>query len=315
MKSKIASSVVAFLMACLAGGTAVKAQDATKKSASDVESVLKQMEQDWTTAEINKDMTAFDRILADDWIQIDWEGKTDTKKQWLEFISSPDFKITTARIVEMKVRRFGNVAVVTGVNEEKSTIRGNDTSGRYGWTDVFAKRGGRWQAVASQVTPVPNPADTAIASAEPHSVPSSNEIEIRALYDRWAQAFEARDIDGIMSVYAPGDEVVAYDVVPPLQYKGKDAYRKDYLEFLGQYDGPIHVEYRDMRILSSGDVGLIRALERFTGKLKTGQPFDMWLRATSGLRKIDGKWFIVHDHVSVPVDFETGKALLDLKPQ
>src|SRR5215831_19893794 len=71
-----------------------------------------------------------------------------------------------------------------------------------------------------------------------------NEAEIKALYDQWAKAFEAKNIDGIMAIYAPGDDVIAYDVVPPLQYKGKDAYRKDYLEFLNQYDGPIHVEYR-----------------------------------------------------------------------
>ncbi|HXY13013.1 MAG TPA: SgcJ/EcaC family oxidoreductase [Terriglobales bacterium] len=141
-----------------------------------------------------------------------------------------------------------------------------------------------------------------------------NEAEIKAVYDRWAKAFEAHDIEGIMSIYAPGDAVIAYDVVPPLQYKGKDAYRKDYLEFLGQYDGPIHVEYRDMRILSSGDLGFIHALEHFTGKLKNGQQSDLWLRATSGLRKIDEKWLIVHDHVSVPIDFESGKAVLDLKP-
>jgi|SRR4051794_20402981 uncharacterized protein (TIGR02246 family) len=138
--------------------------------------------------------------------------------------------------------------------------------------------------------------------------------EIKDLYDRWAKAFEAGDVNGIMSVYAPGDAVVAYDVVPPLQYRGKAAYRKDYQEFLNQYDGPVHVEYRDMRIFSSGDVAFIHALERFTGKLKSGQASDLWLRATSGLQRIGGKWLIVHDHVSVPVDFETGKAALDLKP-
>jgi len=143
---------------------------------------------------------------------------------------------------------------------------------------------------------------------------TKNEADIRALYDRWAKAFEARDIDAIMSVYAPGDQVVAYDVVPPLQYKGREAYRKDYLELLNQYDGPVHVEYRDMRIFSSGDVGFIQALERFTGKMKNGQPVDFWLRATSGVLKINGQWLIVHDHISVPVDFDTGKAVLDLKP-
>lgn len=68
---------------------------------------------------------------------------------------------------------------------------------------------------------------------------SSNEAEIKALYDHWAKAFEAKDIDAIMTIYAPGDVVIAYDVLPPLQYKGKDAYRQDYLEFLNQYNGPI----------------------------------------------------------------------------
>jgi len=48
--------------------------------------------------------------------------------------------------------------------------------------------------------------------------------------------------------------------------------------------------------------------------MKTGQKTDVWLRATSGVRKVDGKWLIVHDHISVPADFETGKALLELKP-
>jgi uncharacterized protein (TIGR02246 family) len=154
------------------------------------------------------------------------------------------------------------------------------------------------------------PAQTPSPSSGAHT----SETEIRALYDKWAKAFEAHDIDGIMSIYAPGDIVIAYDVVAPLEYKGNDAYRKDYVEFLSQYDGPIHVEYRDMRILSGGDLGVIHALERFSGKLKNGQPSDLWLRATSAVQKINGKWLIVHDHISVPVDFETGKAVLDLKP-
>lgn len=156
----------------------------------------------------------------------------------------------------------------------------------------------------------------AIAQNASKSQPKSNssQAEIRNLYDRWAKAFEARDIDGIMAVYAPGDAVIAYDIVPPLQYKGNAAYRKDYVDFLAQFDGPIHVEYRDLRIISSGDVGFVHALERVTGKMKNGQPVDLWLRATSGLQKINGKWLIVHDHISVPADFESGKAMLSLQP-
>ncbi len=151
-------------------------------------------------------------------------------------------------------------------------------------------------------------------SAQAAARQSKSDQEIRAVYDGWAKAFEAKDLDGIMAVYAPGDALVAYDIVPPLQYVGKDSYRKDYQEFLAMYDGPIKVEYRDLRIMSSGDVGFIHAVERMSGTLKNGQKSDIWLRATSGLRKINGKWLIVHDHISVPADFDTGKAVLDLKP-
>lgn len=142
----------------------------------------------------------------------------------------------------------------------------------------------------------------------------SSEAEIRDLYDRWAKAFRMHDLDGIMSVYALGDAVLAYDIAPPLQYRGSDAYRKDYEEFLAQYDGPIEIEYREMRIVAGNDVAFIHALERMSGTLRNGQKSDMWVRATSGLRKINGKWLIVHDHISVPTDFSTGKSMLDLRP-
>jgi ketosteroid isomerase-like protein len=97
------------------------------------------------------------------------------------------------------------------------------------------------------------------------------------------------DIDGIMAVYTPGDAAVGYDIVAPLQYVGKEAYRKDYQEFRAQYAGPIDIEYRDLRIVASGSVAFIHALERMSGTLKNGQKSDMWVRATSGLQKINCK--------------------------
>jgi uncharacterized protein (TIGR02246 family) len=143
---------------------------------------------------------------------------------------------------------------------------------------------------------------------------ANDEAEIQELYDRWAKAARARDVDTVMSIYAPGNAVIAYDIVPPLQYIGNDAYRKDYEEFFAHYDGPIEIEYRDLRIVAGDSVAFIHALERISGTLKNGQKSDVWVRATSGLRKINDKWLIVHDHVSAPVDLDTGKAVLELKP-
>jgi uncharacterized protein (TIGR02246 family) len=141
-----------------------------------------------------------------------------------------------------------------------------------------------------------------------------DETEIRQLLDRWAKAFHARDLDGIMSIYEPGEALVAYDLVAPLQYTGFKAYKKDYQEFLDQFEGPIDVSYPDVKILAGDTVAFSHGLERMTGTLKNGQKFDAWVRFTEGYRKTNGHWLAIHDHISVPVDLDTGKALLTLKP-
>jgi ketosteroid isomerase-like protein len=143
---------------------------------------------------------------------------------------------------------------------------------------------------------------------------ASNEAEIRKILDHWAKAFHARDLNGIMSIYEPGDALVAYDIVPPLQYSGYEAYKKDYQEFLDQFQGPVDIEYRDLKIVAGDTVAFSRGLERMTGTLKSGQKFDTWVRFTECYRKTNGQWLAVHDHISVPVDLETGKAVLDAKP-
>ena len=53
---------------------------------------------------------------------------------------------------------------------------------------------------------------------------TTNEAEIRGLIDDWVKALRARDIDTVVSNYAP--DVVSFDVVNPLQRKGVDAIRK-----------------------------------------------------------------------------------------
>jgi ketosteroid isomerase-like protein len=143
---------------------------------------------------------------------------------------------------------------------------------------------------------------------------ANDEAEIRQLLDRWAKAFHARDLNGIMSIYMPGHGLVAYDIVPPLQYKGFEAYKRDYQDFLEQFQGVIGVEIRDLSIVAGDRVAFSHGLERLTGTLKNGQKVDSWVRFTEGYRKINGHWFAIHDHISVPVDLDTGKAALDLKP-
>ena len=136
--------------------------------------------------------------------------------------------------------------------------------------------------------------------------------EIRVWLDRWTKAFSKQDVDSIMALYA--DDVVAYDIVPPLQYIGKAAYRADYQQFFSQYEGDLHVEVRDLHLGAIGDLGYAAGLELISGTLRNGQKASVWLRFTSLFRKSDGHWLDFHDHVSVPADIASGKAMLDMKP-
>lgn len=69
-----------------------------------------------------------------------------------------------------------------------------------------------------------------------------------------------------------------------------------------------------MRIVAGEDVAFAHFLDRVSGTTQGGEKLDAWLRVTGGLRRIDGEWRIVHEHVSVPTNFENGTAALDLKP-
>jgi ketosteroid isomerase-like protein len=143
---------------------------------------------------------------------------------------------------------------------------------------------------------------------------SRDEAAIRALIDRWTKAAHEKNVDGVMSIYQRGPSLVAYDLVPPLQYKGWDAYRDDYKAFFDQYDGPIEFEFRDLVIAAGETFGYSHELQRVSGTLKAGQKMAFWLRVTDVYRKIGGQWRVVHEHVSVPTNLETGKAALDLTP-
>lgn len=135
---------------------------------------------------------------------------------------------------------------------------------------------------------------------------------IKAKYTAWKHAFEVRDLSGIMAIYSP--DVLTYDAVPPLQFSGADAYRKDYETFLGKFKGPVRVTIRHVHVEQSGPVAYAFGLERLRGTMTNGRDVDMWLRFTDGWKRQNGQWLIEHEHVSVPVDMATGKAQLDLTP-
>ena len=143
---------------------------------------------------------------------------------------------------------------------------------------------------------------------------SDDQAEIKALVQRLADATKARDINAIMAYYVPDESLFVFDAVPPRQYVGAKAYRKDWEDFLAVFSGPIQVEVNDWSISTEGNLGYGHGLFRVTGTGKDGKAMDITVRVTDVYRKIDGKWLAVHEHVSWPVDLATGQADLSSKP-
>ncbi|MFL5666578.1 MAG: YybH family protein [Ktedonobacteraceae bacterium] len=141
---------------------------------------------------------------------------------------------------------------------------------------------------------------------------ASDEAQIRALIEARVKAVRAKDVSGAMASITP--DMLSFDVVNPLYYRGSDAERKRAQEWFSSFQGPIGYEIRDLFISTGDDVAFSHCLNRYSGTTIDGGELGMWVRATTCYRKIDGKWMITHEHQSVPFDVESGKASLDLKP-
>lgn len=140
----------------------------------------------------------------------------------------------------------------------------------------------------------------------------STEAEIRQAIDDWTAAFRAKDINRLMSHYSA--DVIAYDLKPPFQVKGATAWRSIWEECMPCFPSSFDVETRDLTVIANDDVAIAHWLFRFTG-MEPGHPaMQSYMRATVGYRKEQGRWRIVHEHASVPINPETSLAVYTLEP-
>jgi ketosteroid isomerase-like protein len=139
-----------------------------------------------------------------------------------------------------------------------------------------------------------------------------DEADIRRRIDELASAVSAMDIERAMAMYAP--DIVSFDIGPPLRYVGAAAKRRHWMDAFAAYQRPLEYGIRELTLAVGDEVACGHSVNRVSGTLKNGHRSDVWLRWTVCLRKLDGVWLIAHDHVSVPAELESGRALLDLAP-
>ena len=112
------------------------------------------LENAWKQAVVKRDAATLQRLYADEYVSTDQEGMVWNKAQDIDIDTKGASRLTSYKIDGVKVRLYGDVAVVTGHNTSSGTLHGSAVSGQSRFTDVFLKRDGRWQCVASQTTPM-----------------------------------------------------------------------------------------------------------------------------------------------------------------
>lgn len=127
---------------------------------------------------------------------------------------------------------------------------------------------------------------------------SEEEAAIRNVVESWTAAVRRKDFEGILRNHS--SDMVMFDVPPPLQSKGIDAYRKTWDLFFSWSSDPIPFDITEMNITAGRDVAFVVATMRCAEPGPHGEQKSLDFRLTVGLRKVDGRWIITHEHHSVP---------------
>lgn len=140
----------------------------------------------------------------------------------------------------------------------------------------------------------------------------ADKAAIQAVIEAVNQAHHDKDAAAIIAEYTK-DAVIA-DLAPPLTHIGIDPKQK--AAWLGTWEGPIERLSHDLRIEVSGDLAVCHGFYRLSGMPKSaGEHVSFWMRATVCLRRIEGRWKIVHEHESVPFYMDGSlRPAFDLEP-
>jgi ketosteroid isomerase-like protein len=100
-----------------------------------------------------------------------------------------------------------------------------------------------------------------------------DEAEIRQLVENWAGAVRRRDVDGILRSHSP--DMLMFDVPPPLQSKGIDAYRATWDPFFSWSHDPVVFDIEEMTVTAGEDVAFVAALMRCAGTESNGEDIEL----------------------------------------
>ncbi|MGC7405892.1 YybH family protein [Pandoraea pneumonica] len=126
-----------------------------------------------------------------------------------------------------------------------------------------------------------------------------DEAAIRAINATWLDAVRNKKVGTLFTHYDP--EVVLFDVMPPTEHRGIEAYRQLLENWFSHATGPIHFEVSQWQLTLAGDLAFSHSVNTVRSTGSDGQSRGATVRATVCYRKSQGRWRVVHEHASVPL--------------
>src|SRR5437867_7277975 len=126
----------------------------------------------------------------------------------------------------------------------------------------------------------------------------NDEAEVRRLVEEWAAAVRRKDLTEILRHHSP--DILMFDVPPPLQSKGLDAYKRTWDLFFSWSRDPVVFDIAEISVTAGSDVAFVAAVMRCSERETSGKDIDLEFRLTVGLRKIGAQWVVLHEHHSIP---------------
>jgi len=125
-----------------------------------------------------------------------------------------------------------------------------------------------------------------------------DQLAIRDLIEKWSKGVRDQDRTAIRQDHDA--KILMFDVSPPFQSKGIDEYMATWETFFRFAEKPIRFDFTDIEITAGADVAFATAVEHCVTIGKDGRREPLDFRLTIGLRKVNGRWRITHEHHSLP---------------
>jgi uncharacterized glyoxalase superfamily protein PhnB/ketosteroid isomerase-like protein len=103
-------------------------------------------------------------------------------------------------------------------------------------------------------------------------------------------------------------DAVLFDAIPPYRTVGRDAIKAIWEQCFPFFPETFRSEHKDLQIEVSGDLAFVHGLHHFVPEPADHPSGSTWMRVTACYRRVDGKWRVSHEHVSIPFDPMSGKA-------